>query len=317
MAQPDEKIPLLQVGRLTPQAEGRLCEEYAVTSLWEQVDRRAFLARDGIRFRAVVTAGGVPVREDLLDTLPALQVIATRGVGYEHIDWPAAQARGIAVSHTPGVLTDCVADLAFGALIAVARQLVQADRFVRRGDWLKERYPLSTRVSGKRLGIVGMGRVGQAVARRAGGFAMKIRYHSRHPLPQFSADYVASLLELAAWADFLVICVPGGAATANLISAAVLEALGPGGFLVNVARGSVVDEEALISALEQGKIAGAALDVFQREPKVPLALTRLDNVLLLPHIASGTRETFAAMEELLLGNLRSFFTTGRLLTPVP
>jgi lactate dehydrogenase-like 2-hydroxyacid dehydrogenase len=294
-----------------------LGEEYEVSSFWDKRDQRKFLAREGNSFRAVVTAGGVPVREDLLNVLPALQVIATRGVGYEHIDWAVAQARGIAVGNTPGVLTDCVADFAFGALIAVARQLAAADRFVRRGDWLKERYPLTTRVSGKRLGIVGLGRIGQAVLRRAKGFNMSIRYHSRHPVQQTEADYVVSLLDLATWADFLVVCVPGGDATRNLISAAVLEALGPKGFLINVARGSVVDEEELVSALEKGKIAGAALDVFQREPQVPQALADLDNVLLLPHIASNTKETFAAMEELLLDNLHSFFTTGRLLTPVP
>jgi len=316
MDQPDEKVPVLQVGRLTDPGEVQLQKQYAVTPLWEHADRKAFLARNGALFRAVVTAGGAPVREGLIAALPALQVIATRGVGHDHIDREAAQTRGIAVSNTPGVLTDCVADLAMGALIAVARRLARADRFVRRGDWLKERYPLTTRVSGKRLGIVGMGRIGQAVARRAGGFAMTVRYHSRRPLPQSPAEHVASLLELAVWADFLVICVPGGADTRNLISGAVLDALGPQGFLVNVARGSVVDEQALVSALEQGKIAGAALDVFQCEPNVPPALIGLDNVLLLPHIASSTRETFAAMEELLLANLHSFFATGRLLTPV-
>jgi len=214
------------------------------------------------------------------------------------------------------VLTDCVADLAFGALVAVARRLAAADRFVRRGEWQKGGYPLTTRVSGKRLGIVGFGRIGQAVARRAGGFAMEVRYHSRRPLPDAAAGYVGALPDLAAWADFLAVCVPGGEATRHLISASVLAALGPEGYLVNVARGSVVDEEALVRALEQGKIAGAALDVFQCEPRVPAALIGMDNVVLLPHIASSTRETFAAMEELLLGNLSSFFATGKLLTPV-
>jgi len=314
--QPGKKVSLLQVGRLTVQTEARLKEKFAVTCLWEQADKETFLAREGARFLAVVTSGGERVSADLIAALPALQMIGTRGVGYDHIDLAAAKDRGIAVSNTPGVLTDCVADLAFGALVAVARRLAAADRFVRRGDWLESSYPLATRVSGKRLGIVGFGRIGQAVARRASGFAMEVRYHSRGPSADTAAGYVASLPTLAAWADFLVVCVPGGEATRNLISAAVLNALGPEGYLVNVARGSVVDEEALVCALEQGKIAGAALDVFQCEPRVPAALVGMDNVVLLPHIASSTRETFAAMEELLLENLSSFFTTGKLLTPV-
>lgn len=314
--QPAKKVSLLQVGRLTAGTEARLKEEFAVTCLWEQADKETFLSREGARFLAVVTSGGERVSADLIAALPALRMIGTRGVGYDHIDLVAVKDRGIAVSNTPGVLTDCVADLAFGALVAVARRLAAADRFVRRGDWLKSSYPLATRISGKRLGIVGFGRIGQAVAQRAGGFAMEVSYHSQGPSADAAAGYFASLLELAAWADFLVVSVPGGAATRHLISASVLEALGPEGYLVNVARGSVVDEEALVRALEQGKIAGAALDVFQCEPRVPAALFGMDNVVLLPHIASSTRETFAAMEELLLGNLSSFFATGKLLTPV-
>lgn len=314
--QPGKKVFLLQVGRLTAGTQARLEEEFAVTCLWEQADRETFLAREGARFQAVVTSGGEKVSADLIAALPAVRMIGTRGVGVDHIDLAAANDRGIAVSNTPGVLTDCVADLAFGALVAVARRLAAADRFVRRGDWLSRSYPLATRVSGKRLGIVGFGRIGQAVARRAFGFAMEVRYHSRRPVADAAAGYVASLPALAAWADFLVVCVPGGAATRHLISASVLEALGPDGYLVNVGRGSVVDEEALVRALEQGKIAGAALDVFQCEPRVPAALVGMDNVVLLPHIASSTRETFSAMEEVLLGNLSSFFATGRLLTPV-
>lgn len=314
--QPAEKVSLLLVGRLTAQAEARLKEKYAVTFLREQADKETFLSREGARFQAVVTSGGEKVSAGLIAALPALRMIGTRGVGYDHIDIAAAKDRGIAVSNTPGVLTDCVADLAFGALVAVARRLAAADRFVRRGEWQKGGYPLATRVSGKRLGIVGFGRIGQAVARRASGFAMEVRYHSRRPLPDAAAGYVGTLPDLAAWADFLVVCVPGGEATRHLISATVLAALGPEGYLVNVARGSVVDEEALVRALEQGKIAGAALDVFQCEPRVPAALIGMDNVVLLPHIASSTRETFAAMEDLLFDNLCSFFATGKLLTPV-
>jgi len=310
------KLPLLQIGRLTDATEDRLHQEYSVTALWEQADQEKFLAREGKRFRALVTAGGVKVPSSLIAVLPALQVISTRGVGIDHIDCEAARSRGIAVSNTPGVLTDCVADLAFGALIATARQLATADRFVRGGTWLNMRYPLATRVSRKRLGIVGLGRIGQAVCKRAGGFDMEVRYHSRSERSDSSEEYCPSLLDLAAWADFLVICVPGGKETRHLVSEAVLNALGPQGYLINVARGSVVDEEALISLLINGQIAGAALDVYEREPNVPTELLELENVLLLPHIASSTKETFADMETLLMDNLHSFFAHGQLLTPV-
>jgi lactate dehydrogenase-like 2-hydroxyacid dehydrogenase len=301
---------------LTDAAEARLREEYAVTPLWEQVDREAFLAREGASFRVLVTAGGAKVEAGLIAALPSLQVIATRGVGTDHIDLVDAKTQGIVVCNTPEVLTDCVADLAFGAVIAVARQLTIADRFIRRGDWLKERFPLTTRVSRKCLGIVGLGRIGQAVARRATGFEMEVRYHSRTMHPEKPAGYCPSLLRLAEWADFLVVCVPGGNATRKLISAKVLTALGSDGYLINVARGSVVDEEALVNALMNGIIAGAALDVFEKEPNVPEKLLALNNVLLLPHIASSTRETFDDMEALLLDNLHSFFARGKLLTEI-
>ncbi len=311
-----EKIPLLQVARLTDATTAKLRDDYAVICLWEQDDPEGFLAGGGGSFRALVTAGGTKVTAALITALPSLQVIGTRGVGTDHIDLEAARKRGVSVSNTPGVLTDCVADLAFGALIAIARQIPEADRFVRRGAWLSERYPLMTRVSGKRLGIVGMGRIGQALAKRASGFDMEIHYHARSIRLDHPDGYCPSLSELAEWADFLVLCVPGGEETRHLVSATVLEALGPDGYLINIARGSVVDETALIEALSRGGIAGAALDVFENEPSVPNALLAHDKVLLLPHIASSTRETFAAMEGLLLDNLRSFFTSGRLLTPV-
>lgn len=266
--------------------------------------------------RGLVTAGGVAVDAELIGQLPSLEVIATRGVGFNHIDLEAARARGIVVSNTPGVLTDCVADLAIGALIATSRRLLVADRFVRAGQWLEDRFPLTDKVSGKRLGIVGMGRIGRAIARRARGFDMEVRYHSRTCRTECPEVYEPVLEALADWADFLVICAPGGDSTRGLVSAAVLDALGPNGFLVNVARGSLVDERALVEALGQGRIAGAALDVFAREPRVPQELLTMDQVVLLPHIASSTVETFAAMENLLLENLQSYFTAGTLLTSV-
>ncbi len=243
-------------------------------------------------------------------------MIATRSVGFDHIDLQAASKRGIVISNTPGVLSDCVADFAFGALIAISRELIQAERFLRSGQWLLGRFPLTTKVSGKRLGIVGMGRIGQAVAKRANGFSMETRYFSRSKNKQCSEVFEPSLIELAKWADYLVLCIPGGEATRNIISYDVLEALGEKSYLINVARGSVVDEVALVQVLNQKKIAGAALDVYVNEPKVSQELLDSDRLLLLPHIASNTEETFAEMESLVFDNLLNYFSKGSLLTPV-
>jgi len=264
----------------------------------------------------VATSARYGADRALIEALPSLKVIASFGVGTDTIDLDAARARGVAVSNTPEVLNDCVADLAFGLLLDVARRLSAADRFVRRGDWLEGGFPLATKVSGKKLGIVGLGRIGAAIAKRGGGFDMTVRYHNRRPVEGSPHGYEASLPALAAWADFLVVACSGGPATRHLVSAEVIDALGPQGFLVNIARGSVVDEAALVAALLAGRIAGAALDVFEHEPNVPPALFGLDNVVLLPHIASGTHETRQAMADCVLANLTSWFDDGRLLTPV-
>jgi hydroxypyruvate reductase len=310
------KPRVLQIGRLMPSLEAALAEHFDVCPLWRETDPAPFLAAHGGEFTAVATSARFGADRALMDALPRLAVIANFGVGVDTIDLDAARNRGIAVSNTPDVLTDCVADLAFGLLIDVARKLSAADRFVRRGDWLKGQFPLATRVSGKRLGIVGLGRIGAAIAKRAGGFDMPVRYHNRRPVDDAPYGYEASLQALADWADFLVVACSGGPSTRRLVSREVLEALGVGGFLVNISRGSVVDEAALVEALVAGGIAGAALDVFEDEPRVPPALLGLDTVVLLPHIASATRETRRAMADCVLANLRSWFDHGRLLTPV-
>lgn len=310
------KPRVLQHGRLMAGLESALAGHFDLHPLWSEADPRAFLAARGGEFTALATSARFGADRALIEALPSLRVIANFGVGVDTIDLQAARERGVAVSNTPDVLTGCVADLAFGLLIDVARRLSAADRFVRRGDWLKGQFPLATRVWGKRLGIVGLGRIGTAIARRAGGFEMPVRYHSRRIIENCPYDYEASLPALAAWADFLVIACAGGAATRHLVSREVIDALGPQGFLVNISRGSVVDEPALVEALQAGRIAGAALDVFEDEPNVPPALTRLDSVVLLPHIASATAETRQAMADCVLANLRSWFDSGRLLTPV-
>jgi lactate dehydrogenase-like 2-hydroxyacid dehydrogenase len=266
---------------------------------------------------AAITSSRFGITREQMDAMPSLKAIVHFGVGYETTDVAYARSRGIVVSNTPDVLTDCVADLAVGGMIDVLRRLSAADRFVRRGDWLTAQYPLATKVSGKRVGILGLGRIGRAIAHRLEGFDAQLSYHSRHRVPDVPYTYAESPTALAAAVDVLVVATSGGAATSGLVSREVLEALGPAGYLVNIARGSVVDEPALVEALTSGAIAGAALDVFADEPNVPPALMDMDNVVLLPHIASATTETREAMGELAFRNLREFLTKGTLVTPVP
>jgi hydroxypyruvate reductase len=266
---------------------------------------------------AAVTSSKYGVTNDQMDAMPNLRAIVHFGVGYETTDVEYARSRGIAVSNTPDVLTDSVADLAVGALIDVLRRLSAADRFVRRGDWAHDQFPLAVEVTGSRVGILGLGRIGRAIAHRLTAFGCALRYHSRHRVPDVPYPYADSPEELAAGADVLVVATAGGPATAGLVSAEVLAALGPAGYLVNIARGSVVDEPALVEALRTGALAGAALDVFADEPAVPPALRDLDNVVLLPHIGSATTRTRAAMGELAFRNLQRFMTDGTLVTPVP
>jgi hydroxypyruvate reductase len=304
------KHRLLQHADMAPLLSTALHTSYNVHLLWKEADPTAFLAQHGHEFTGYVTSARFGVSEATLAAMPSLKVISSFGVGTETLPLAAADARGIAVGYTPDVLNDCVADTAFGLVMDVARRFSAADRFVRRGDWLKGQYPLATRVSGKRLGILGLGRIGQVVARRASGFDMEVRYHNRRPNPSVPYVYEATLESLASWADFLVVVSAGGPETRHLVSTDVLRALGPKGYLINVSRGSVVDEQALTQALEQGLIAGAGLDVYADEPRVPDQLMGMEQVVLLPHLASATHETRQAMADLVLENLDSYFATG-------
>ncbi|WP_203184521.1 2-hydroxyacid dehydrogenase [Streptomyces pratensis] len=308
---------VLQVCPLLPALESTLSERYRTVRLPELSDPAAFLRDHGDDVVAAVTSARVGVDDALMDALPRLGAIVHFGVGYETTDVVRARARGVDVSNTPDVLTDCVADLAVGALIDVMRRMSEADRYVRAGGWGAAPFPLASSVSGKRVGILGLGRIGRAVARRLEGFGVQVAYCTRTPVPGVGHRHLPTAEALAEACDALVVTVAGGRGTEGLVSAAVLEALGPQGYLVNVARGSVVDEQALVAALETERIAGAALDVFTDEPNVPRALLESDRVVLLPHIASATRETRAAMGDLALRNLRRFMTEGVLLTPVP
>ncbi|MES2980273.1 MAG: 2-hydroxyacid dehydrogenase [Pseudomonadota bacterium] len=308
---------ILMNGRLLPQLEAVLAERYEMTSLSQQGSPDAFLAQHGAKFAGLVTSAKTGATAGLINALPALEVLSVFGVGYDAVDVAAAHARGIPVGYTPEVLNDCVADTAMGLLIDVARKFSASDRHVRQGLWPKAAFPLATRVSGKRLGIVGLGRIGQTIARRASGFDMDIRYHNRRERTDVSFVYEPSLQALAEWCDFLMIASAGGAETRHLISMDVLKALGPKGFLVNISRGSVLDEMALVEALEQGVIAGAGLDVYDDEPHVPERLRQLDQAVLFPHIASATHETRQAMADLVLDNLETYFATGHVKVAVP
>ena len=307
---------LLQIGSLLPSLEQGLASRYRMLKLPAGPEAAAYLAEHGHAIEGIVSSARVAVTASVIDSLPALRIIANFGVGFDNVDVARARARGVVVTNTPDVLTDCVADLAIGLVIDVARGISAGDRFVRAGRWLNGTRPFMAKVGGRRLGIVGLGRIGRAIAARAVAFGMPIRYHGRTQQADAPYPYEAELAALAQWSDVLVIAAAGGTGTRGLVSRDILSALGPEGYLVNVARGAIVDEAALVDALREGRIAGAALDVFADEPRVPAALLAMDNVVLTPHIASATRETREAMGKLVLDNLEAYFRTGRALTPV-
>ena len=309
-------LEVLAVANLSPFFVDPLRAAYTVHQRLNETDPAAF-ALAAPRIVAIAASGESWVSAELMDQLPALKIISVMGVGYDGIDVAAAKARGVVVTHTPGVLNDDVADLAIALMLALSRQIARADRFVRAGQWTGGPLPLGRKVSGARLGIVGMGRIGQAIAHRAVAFDMSVAYTARSAKTDLPYTYHPSPAALAEESDFLVVITPGGAGTRKLIDAAVLKALGPQGCVINVARGSVVDETALVDALRTKGIAGAALDVFESEPNVPQALFEMDNVVLTPHIGSATAQTRRAMAELAVANLNAQLTGHSLITPVP
>ena len=312
MSKPD----VLAVAKLHPLYRQALDTVYTVHDRTHETDPVAFAAL-APRIVGVASTGEALVPGSLLAQLPGAKVVSVFGVGYDGVDVSAALAHGISVTHTPEVLTDDVADLAMGLVLAVARGIPQADQYVRAGRWSGGPFPLGRKVSGARMGIVGFGRIGKAIARRASGFGMSIAYTARSDKADAGARFFSSAVALAAEVDFLVVITPGGAGTRHLINAEVLEALGPRGFLINVARGSVVDEPALVDALHKGTIAGAGLDVYANEPQVPEALWSMANVVLTPHMASATNETRQAMADLAFANMQAGTAGQPLRTPVP
>ena len=308
------KPEILMVGPLTPACMDALERGYTVHRLWQAPDPDAFLKQIGPAVRAIVTNGARGASASLIQALPRVEVIVSYGVGTDAIDLALAKARGIPVTTTPDVLTEDVADMALALLLATSRRIVAGDQYVRGGRWESAgEMALTRRVSGKAIGIFGLGRVGRALARRAEAMNMKISYTDRQDLGVPYAFY-PDVTRLAAGVDFLVITAAGGDSTRAAVDRAVLEALGPEGILVNVARGSIVDEEALIQALQEGRLGGAGLNVFAREPHVPEALKSTPNVVLQPHHASGTVETRAAMGDLVIRNLEAHFAGKPLLT---
>ena len=310
------KPQVLAVAKLHPFYLQALETLYTVHDRTHVTDPAAFAAL-APQIVGVAGTGEGSVPRSLLAQLPNAKVVSVFGVGYDGVDVPAAIEHGIPVTHTPGVLTDDVADLAMGLVLSVGRSIPQADQFVRAGQWPSGPMALGRKVSGARLGIVGLGRIGQAIARRASAFGMQIAYTARSEKPDSGFRFYPTAAALAAQVDFLVAITPGGAGTQHLINAEVLQALGPRGFLINVARGSVVDEAALIDALQKGTIAGAGLDVFANEPHVSEALWSLRNVVLTPHMASATTETRQAMADLAFANMQAGISGLPLRTPVP
>lgn len=310
-------IDLLQVAQLPPFVVERLEKEFTLHDFVNPADPEKLLDEVGPRIRGILAGGMKGPNANLINRLENLEIIASMSVGFDATDVAAAQARGVIVTHTPEVLTGDVADLAMTFILMAPRRISESERFLRQGKWLQGRIDLGTTVRGKRLGILGLGRIGRAVARRAEVFGLHIAYHDIKPMGDLAYRSYPTLLDLAAASDILLVACEGGQATRGLVDGAVLDALGSEGFLINAARGTIIDQGAMVAALRDGRIAGAALDVFNGEPEVPAELLAMENVILTPHIASSTTETRRAMGDLVYDNLRAHFDGKPVLTPVP
>ncbi|MCP4070316.1 MAG: 2-hydroxyacid dehydrogenase [Hyphomicrobiales bacterium] len=306
---------LIVTGPMLLNVMDELEQNFAVHKYWEATDRQKLLAsRPDTRFLA--TDGHVGCSARIMDQLPKLEMISCFGVGVDAIDLPAAKARGIRVTNTPDVLNDAVAELALGLMLALSRRIVDADTYIRRGNWLTGGYPLTQELTGKTVGILGLGRIGKEIARRAQAFKMQVVYHGRNEKEFEPYVYYENLEEMAKDVDWLVGVVPGGASTAGLVDGKIMKALGPNGALVNLGRGSLIDEAVMVEMLKSGELGGAALDVFEDEPKVPEELRVMSNVVLSPHLGSATVKTRWAMADLVVRNLLAHKNGVPLITPV-
>ncbi|MGJ7582414.1 2-hydroxyacid dehydrogenase [Variovorax sp. RHLX14] len=309
------KIPLLVLHKLSEAHLALVAENFDITYAPTPAQRAEAVAAQGAQFRAVLTIGSTGLTAAEIDAMPVVELVCAVGAGYENIAYDAAKARGIVIANGSGTNDDCVADHAFGLLIAAVRGIVKLDRLCRDGVW-RDSLSMPPNVSGKRLGILGLGTIGQKIARRAAGFDMEVGYHNRKPRDGVTLGYFESLQALAEWADFLVVATPGGAGTKHLVDAAVIDALGPRGVLVNIARGSVVDTSALAAALTEGRLAAAGLDVYESEPLPPELLVGLDNVVLTPHVAGWSPEAVHASVMRFIANADGHFAGRGAVSPV-
>jgi lactate dehydrogenase-like 2-hydroxyacid dehydrogenase len=310
----DVLMPIEGIGNVAP----GIAERMRVHRLWLEKDPQAALAALAPAVKAIAATSHLAIVDAaLMSRLPRLEIVASFGVGYDHVDARWAADHGIIVTHTPGVLDEEVADTAFGLMIAAVRRLPRAERYLREGRWLEAPFPLSASLRGRTVGILGLGRIGKVIARRAIAFGLDVVYHGRRPQEGAPYLYYPTLIGMARASDILVVAAPGGPGTKNIVDREVLEALGPDGALINISRGSLVDEEALIEALRQRKILAAGLDVFADEPRVPAALLALDNAVLLPHVGSASHRTRQVMSDLVVANLYSWIDGKGPLTPVP
>lgn len=312
MTKPD----LLMLTPMRPLVEAALEPHATLHRLWEAQDRDALLAEVGPRVRGIVSFVASCPRT-LIEKLPALEIIATSAVGYDGIDVKAAAERGVVVTNTPDVLTDEVADLTIGLLLATIREIPRAERYLRGGHWPEAPYRLTATLRGRTVGIIGLGRIGKAIAQRLEGFGVAIAYHGRRQQADMAYSYYPTLTGMAQAVDTLIAITPGGAETRHMVNKETFEALGPDGIFINVARGSVVDQEALIAALKNGTILAAGLDVYDNEPHVPAELIALENAVLLPHVASASGHTRDAMAQLAVDNVMAWLKGEPPLTPVP
>ena len=314
-----EKVDLLIYGPIRPILENGFSDQFVLHTAETRADLERLTPDTLAKVRGMaVTYHAVPADGKALSHFPKLEMIASFGVGYDHVDCGYAREHDIVVTNTPDVLTEEVADVAMGLLIATVREFVKADRYLRSGLWQTQNYPLSVgSLRDRKVGIVGMGRIGQAIGRRLEASRVPVVYHSRKPADGVSYKHYPDLIEMAKAVDTLIVIIPGGAATAKMINADVMKALGPRGVIINVARGSVVDEPALIAALKSGTILAAGLDVFANEPNVPDELKTMQNVVLLPHVGSASVVTRNAMDQLVVDNLKAWFAGKPPLTPVP
>jgi lactate dehydrogenase-like 2-hydroxyacid dehydrogenase len=314
MKSPDVMMPAKGMALIEDEISARL----PLHRLWLEPNPDLWVAEWSPRIRALATSGGHgQLDEAYMRQYPNLEIISSFGVGYDHIDAKAAGRLGVVVTNTPGVLDDEVADTALGLMIMTVRRLPQAERYLRAGQWLANgAFPLSPSLLGRTVGILGLGRIGKEIATRAAAFGLPVVYHGRHPQADVDYRYYPSLIEMARASDILIVVAPGGPATRHIVNAEVLEALGPDGVLINIARGSLVDENALIEALRTGKILAAGLDVFENEPSVPDELIALDNAVLLPHVGSASVKTRQAMAQCVVANLFAWADGKPPLTPV-